>query len=412
MTSMEKEKYLEVMRQGTRWFFRNQNNDNNLWGGIANSADRGRFLYQYTPATDATRAAGVWAQALGIMALDSMNISSDKDYDEEFLLRKNAAIEAGRYLFTLRRTDSGNKNNYGGFSEGHPGDNHSFPRDGITGGLGLCALYKMTGEKQYLDAAELFADWYYKNATDENGWPYHSFDFIEGKGYNSKSELLREAQGHTKYTKGDWQVGGSMFFYYLYNFTKNKKYLDDYMLPNIEKLMELYKQNPVDKILPGFHGAVPISFGNDDFALVALMCAYCATRKKAYLEMARERVLGLLAIMDKETGNFPSFGGTFVMGITIKVLNDLEKALGNQPDSRLEEALVLIAQNGVKLQAFDYNNSRIHGGFWGQTNYGVSRDRIHQRSTGYAIIFYSMITSESIIPYYHCLGWGFDPDKS
>ena len=51
------------------------------------------------------------------------------------------------------------------------------------------------------------------------------------------------------------------------------------MLPNIEKLMDLYRANPPDKVLPGFHGAVPVSFGNDDFALCALMCAYCACRK-------------------------------------------------------------------------------------------------------------------------------------
>ncbi|MHC4871790.1 MAG: hypothetical protein ACYTFY_08085 [Planctomycetota bacterium] len=407
-TDMEIERYREVAREAVRWFFRNQNTNESPWGGIENSADLGRYIYEYYPATGKCRGAGIWAQALGIMAMDAANIDGNKDYDCEFQRRVKSAVDAGRYLLTLQRQDSHNERNYGGFDEGWPGHDHSFPRDGITGGLGLCALYKMTGDKKYLDSAELFADWYFNNACDEDGWPCHSFDFVEGKAYNSRSELLREAQGHVKYCKGDWQVGGSMFFYYLSKQTGNDKYVNEYMLPNIEGLMQLYRENPVDKVLPGFHGAVPVSFGNDDFALLALLCAYCATKKEEYLEMARERIYGLFNIMDKETGLFPSYGGTFVMGITFKVLKDLEEFLGNTPDPRLEEALKLICKHGAELQAFDYNNLRINGGFWGQCNYGVSKDRIHQRSTGYAAIFYAMMVSEELIPHYHCLGWGYE----
>lgn len=409
-TQLEKEQAREVMKEATRWFFRNQNSNERPWGGVANSADRGRYIYEYYPATGKCRGAGVWAQALGIMAMDSANTDGNEDYDAEFKTRKESAIAAGRYLLTLQQKDSGNSKIYGGFSEAYPGDNHSFPRDAITGGLGLCTLYRMTGDKQYLEAAERFADWYYDNATDEDGWPTHSFDFLEGKAYNSRSELLREAQGHVKYNKGDWQVGGSIFFYYLSKQTGNPKYVQQYMLPNIDKLMKLYADNPVDKILPGFHGVVPVSFGNDDFALVALLCAYCATKKEEYLEVARERILGLFNIMDEKTGLFPSLGGTFVMGITMKVLKDLEEFLGNTPDPRLEDALNLIVKNGAKLQGQDHRDLRINGGFWGQSEFGVSRDRIHQRSTGYAAVFYAMMVSDTTIPHYNCLGWGYEDE--
>ena len=52
-----------------------------------------------------------------------------------------------------------------------------FPRDGATAGLGgYLALYRVTGDKDYLERAELFADWFLRNAINPTTqWPYWSF---------------------------------------------------------------------------------------------------------------------------------------------------------------------------------------------------------------------------------------------
>lgn len=407
-TRRERELFFESAKQATRWYIRNQNTDEHPWGGIANSADKGRFVYEYYPARKAGRGAGIWAQALGIMALDAVSIRTERE-DPEEEDRRRAAIAAGEYMLLLQHTDRSRPNNLGGFSEAVPGLNHSYPRDAITGGLGLCALHRITGEERYLESARLFSDWYRNRALDKEGWPHIDYDFKLERGFLNKCEVYRDMQGHNRRVKGDWQAGGSLFFAQLADQTGDRALVDEVMVPLMDRLLALYEKHPVTDVVEGFHGFHPVSFGNDDFALVSLLCAYCATGKEQYYVTARDRILGLLPIMD-ETGGFPSHAGTFVMGITIKVLMDLQAALGLDVEPRLAEALKKAAHYGLGLQACDYNDIRVHGGFWGQSSYGVSRDRIHHRSTGYAAILYAMLVGEdNPIPYYHCLNWGYSP---
>ena len=410
ITACQQEKYLEATRAACRWYYKNQNTDDRPWGGIKNSADHGRFIYEYFPEDRMGRGGVVWSQALGIMALDAVNARSLRDPEKG--IRRQSAILAGEYLQKLQYTNPAEKENFGGFAETVPGDRFSYPRDAATGGMGLCALYRMTGDRKYLDAAVRFADWYRNHGSDSDGWPYITYDFLEKEGTNllppepgTKETEMKEA------IKGDWQAGGALFYYYLASVTGNRKYIEDYMLPMMPRLINFYEKNPPNRILEGFHCEVEVSYGNDDFALVTLLSAYMATGNKRYFEAARDRIKGLLLIMDQQTGKFPSFGGTFVCGITMHVLNELEKHLGRKPDPKLVSAVEKVAENGLQVQAFDYNDMRIHGGFWGQTNYDAARYCIHHRTTGYATIFYSMLGSKTVIPYYNCLGWDI-PKKS
>ena len=90
----------------------------------------------------------------------------------------------------------------------------------------------------------------------------------------------------------------------------------------------------------------------------------------------------------------------------MNVLNELDRSEGREPAAELVAAVELVAKNGVELQASDYNNQRVDGGFWGNISFGAGRYCIHHRSTGYAAIFYTMLSAEDAeIPYYNCLHW-------
>ncbi len=404
LTDYEIQKFREGARDGARWYFRNQNCDQNPWGGMRDSADKGRFVYEYFPAEKSGRGAGVWAQALGIMALDAVN-RQDGEGSYEYHRRKDSATLAGRYLMSLQYGDTLIEENRGGFAEHVPGETESYPRDAATGGLGLIGLYQITKEEKYVEAAKLFADWYVNHGSDENNWPYISFSFKKKRGTNKRIRVIGEEGMEDEYVKGDWQAGGGLVYYYLSSITGERKYIDDYLLPMIEKLVSIYEENPYAGPVPGFHGSVPISFGNDDFALITLLGAYIATGCSKYYEVAKGRILDYFDYWDRETGRFPSYGGTFTSGITMKALMDLDLSEGRTPDPRLQEGVEQVARGGLDLQASDYNEPRVNGGYWGQSEYGVGRDRIHHRSTGYATIFYAMISSKNPVPWYHCLHW-------
>ena len=48
------------------------------------------------------------------------------------------------------------------------------------------------------------------------------------------------------------------------------------------------------------------------------------------------------------------------------------------------DALLKASFFGLSLQCMEHRDRRAYGGLWGQSNYGVGRDRIHNRSTTYA----------------------------
>ncbi len=404
-SAYEKEMMFESAKASCRWYFRNQNTNENPWGGMRESADNGRFIYEWFPALKVGRGGVVWSQALATMALDAVNLRAGKDAD--WKTRRKAALLGGKYLMLLQHDNPELKENYGGFSEQVPGEMCSYPRDAATGAMGLCALYRISGDKNYLYAAERFAHWFFHYGSDSQHWPYITFDFASRKGHNFRiPEFGDEASEHVEYVPGDWQAGGALVYFMLASLTGNrKKYIDEYMLPVIERLVKIYEENPFDAAKDGFHGEVPISYGNDDFAIVTLLAAYVATKRKKYYNVAKDRVMDFFKFRDEESGLYPSFAGTFVSGITMAVLRDLDRSIGVKPDSRLECEIRKTALNGLKLQNFDYSDLRANGAFWCQTQYGVGRDHIHHRSTGYSAIFYSMLSGSAKIPYYHCLNW-------
>lgn len=405
ITPKFREQLAESTRLAAQWYMNNQNTEEHPWGGMHDSADLGRFMYEYFKATGWCRAMGVWGQALGIMGLMTLARRTGSRAMRE------SAIAAGEYMLSLQINNPSDEANHGGFREHTPMTQWSFPRDAATGGMGLTCLFKETGDELYLDRAKMFADWYHDHGSDENGWPWNFFSFAHGRGGMTQEGVEiagEETDAGKKRVRGDWQAGGGLVYWQLWKLTGEQKWLD-YFKQLVDPLVELYERNadrPID--LGGFHGDTEITYGNDDFAIVAMVCGYRTFGEKRILEALQTHMKRLWSIADAD-GSYPSFAGTFVCNINNVEYLQLcqEENLAEDLDA-LEARILRTAAFGLTLQERDSTDLRAYGGMHGQTSYGVSRDRIHHRSTGYSLVLHLRLLGADPAPYYSSWGWDRD----
>ncbi len=64
-----REVFLESARLAGEWYVNTQNTEAGPWGGVHDSADVGRYIYEYFVTRQWCRGNGVWGQALAIMGL-------------------------------------------------------------------------------------------------------------------------------------------------------------------------------------------------------------------------------------------------------------------------------------------------------------------------------------------------------
>ena len=397
-TAKQKKQFLHHAELAGYWYLNTQNTDENPWGGIRDSADKGRFVYEYFLHNNKARGMVVWGQAIAIMNMYDLvlrGLSSGK----------YAAIKlAADYLKSLQVTDFRLPKSIGGFRENSPQGTESYPRDAATGAFGLCRLFKETQDEEWLDRAKLFADWWINSGTDDNGWPYLSFDHQRQQGHNRPIDETGKETG-PEYVKGDWQAGSGIFFYQLYKLTKDERYIEQGLDPLIKGLAKIYEDNRGKPIVDGFHGSVPISYGNDDFALVALICAYRLKREKKLLDLIIDRVAQQNKLM-AEDGSYPSYGGSFVCGINnLEFLKLAEVEKLKLDTSEIERCLRKSAEFNLSLQVKEGADLRFLGGVYGQSNYSVSRTIIHSRCTGYSINFFLRLESGLEFPTLSSFGW-------
>ncbi len=391
LTPKTRERLLESIRLACEWYVNCQNTKEHPWGGVHESADYGRYIYEYFPKRQWCRGMGVWGQALAIMGL----LTASKIIRHEHFNCRQSALTASGYLRTLQVMDQSNPIAYGALCEESPQSRYSYPRDAATGAMGFIALYRETGEEEWLHRATLFARWYHDYGSDKNGWPYCNYDFVKGS---------LDAERDLPLVKGDWQAGGGLVYYYLYRVTGEKLWLD-YFRQLIDPLLEMYERNFNVPVVPaGFHGEVEITYGNDDFAIIALLAAYRQWHEPRMLAALQTHIRRMWTIVDEDS-SYPSLGGTFVCTINnheyLKLCLE-EKLTEDIP--ALKQRIVQSTLQGLTQQETASTDLRAYGGFYGQSSYGVSRDRIHHRSTGYALILNTRLVGE-FTPYYSSWCW-------
>ncbi|HOX05097.1 MAG TPA: hypothetical protein PK280_01745 [Planctomycetota bacterium] len=386
LSEKEKARYLEAARLGGRWLVNNQNAPGQTWGGVRHSADEGRFIYEYFPATGDCRGMGVWGQALAVCGLYALAKVPNPD-GADF----RAAAELGTgYLLSLQFLDSRRPKGYGGFREQTPQQAWSYPRDGATGCFALAQLYRETGKAEFLERANLFCEWYRRHGSNAAGWPHDYFDFETGEGSCK--------------IPGDWQTGGSLAYYYTAQAAKDRHWLEEGFRPAMEQLLTIGDPTDAGYHPHLWHGECRITTGNGDFSNVALVAAYLAFEDERYLKLLRRRLDLLLGMQDAD-GSLPNYGSTFVFALDALDFLELVKAR-RLPDKteRLVDGLLRAARFGLTLQETGLRDRRAYGGIYGQSSFGVSPDRVHQRDTNYGMHLYLRLAGHEA-PVVSAFGW-------
>ena len=373
LTPKEIASYYDSAFLAGEWYLNTQNTAENPWGGIHDSADLGRFIYEYFPARRWARGNVVWGQAVGIMGLLGLHQRTGR---RQYL---DAALRAAEYMKSLQILDPRDPD-LGAMREKTPQEKEILRRDTATGGMGLAALYRHTGDKEYLYRARLLADWYLKT---HQPW----------------ANVPREK-------RQVFQVGAGLMYYYVYKLTAEKRYLDG-LVAICEPLADDYHVRPWGPQSRQGPETLDEQLGaNDDFASIALLAAYRATGDRKYFD-AVERHADWLVSVQAEDGSFPGFSAAvYVAGMTMLELCrviELEKlATDTVPFYR---AVHRGARFGLSLQERQPYDRMTYGGFWGQTNFGLNKDRIHHRVTGYSLIFNLRYEGRLDAPYYSTFGW-------
>ncbi|MFC1563075.1 hypothetical protein ACFL4Z_03390 [candidate division KSB1 bacterium] len=377
--------YFDSAVLAAKWYMNNQNTQEHPWGGIHDSADLGRFIYEYYPTRRWARGNGVWGQGVGIMALLALHSRTGRN---EYL---QSAKMAGEYLKSLQILDSQIPANFGAIREHNPQDNWSFPRDAATGGMAFAALYQYTGNEEYLFRAKILCNWFIEYCMGEEKWPHRQYWFDRKK-------------QPPKTTKEYFQVGAGLMFYYVYKLTGEKRYVNNGLIPICELLTRDYHINPWLKPAP-MEMESPWST-NDDFAAITILAAYRVTGDKKYFDAVKRHADWLVSVQDKD-GSYSGFSSAvYVTSLTmLELCRVIEDERMNIDTAPYYKAVHKAARFGLTLQERESRDIMAYGGFYGQTYFGLNKDRIHHRVTGYSLIFNLRYEGRINVPYYSTYGW-------
>jgi len=369
LSASEKAEFLEAARLAGYWLVNTQHTLRRPWGNIHpdDSADLGRFLEKTCPSRDYRRPAGVWLTGLYLCSLIDLKKAPILDQH----LYENAVGVGARFLKSLQCFDVRWPKAVGGFHEVCPGHEYSAPRDAATGAYAMLALYLETGEKDYLDRAIRFAEWYSTHGSDREGFPWDDFDLAGGKGTSRK--------------RGDWQAGGALLYYQLWKTTGDARWKKA-LKRVLDVLVKICAGGPKGDTAYTFHGNCTISVGNDDFANTVLLAGHEVFGEQRYLDLLAARIRTELERQDAR-GAFPGYGGTFVTALELLEALDYAAAQGVEvlPEAELVEPLLRAARFSLTLQERESPDRWMLGGVYGQSNYAHARDVVHGRDAGYGL---------------------------
>ncbi len=358
------------------------------------TAEHGRIIYNYHLPSGLICRGLSWSHGRAIMCLlGAWELTGEQKY-------LDAAVRCGEYLrFGLQWMDPRDKRTYGCFREEVPISRYCYPRDAIEGAFGLLLLHVATGQSDYLERSEIFAEWYLDQAVDRAAnWP-------RGAVYFDKLD--------DRYPMKFFQAGGAPFFWHLFQITGVKRYRDDGLRMLADGLLERFIDHDSGAMLsPTLDRHHAIVAGdrtlaiNDDGASIALTCAHVAFagRRKSsrYLDAA---VRYGDWVMEQCPRPLPLFAATGMHAITLSELSELT---GEQKYARFANRLMA---KQVRLQVISPRKLDRHGAFRGEDEPVRSyvpgarqRDFVTTRCTAYSTLALLRLGGGLIGPAYSALG--------
>ncbi len=242
-------------------------------------ANHGRFCYNVHIATG-TKVLGLsWTQGRAIMCLLSAYERSGR---EEYL---EAARQGVNYIKILQNLDRRNPLSYGGMHEETPHSPYAYPRDAIEAVDGLLQWHAVTGDRDALERALLFFDWFKRNAVTD----YADFGFwIKGSVHFDVKAVIGE-----RFTRPiSCMMGCGTILAHAYAAT-GKPWFRTTALQLADSIVRRYHASGAGPLREAarigrmsHHTSADGAIFNDDGGGVSLLNAYKLSRNPKYLEAA------------------------------------------------------------------------------------------------------------------------------
>jgi len=295
-----------------------------------------------------------------------------------------AAEYAGHYIMSLQILDRHNPRYYGTIRELTPQSMEFDPRDATSAAWALVWLYKFTGEEEYLRRAVLFGDFHLRYCMHE-GWPQYSY-YMENRFPNF-------------YARGAFQSGTGLFFHDLFMASEDARYIefglrpiaDNYLKYFVKDNGEIIQEREIftwnlEEESEQENVTRSMHMFNDDFGAAMLQTASDLFKDEKYREGAH-RYAQWLAKHQDEDGAFCGGAHPSAVPSALMYFHDL----GRYYDDRellnaREKALTKL----LSMQYRDTGDVRFDGGFKGK--YEGPKDFpgggdmcVNNRTTAYAL---------------------------
>lgn len=341
-------------------------------------ANKGRSIYCYQQDAGGVTLTNSWPTGGMCMGLLAMY---QRTGDSLYLDR---AELAGRYIMSLQVMDAREDRYYGAIRECTPQSLEFCPRDATTAAWALVWLYKTTKRAEYLDRAQLYANWQINHGM-YRGWPLWAV-FMDG-------------QVKDYYARGSFQSGTGLFYYDLFRVTGDAKYVERGLEPIATTYRndffhedgEIIQQRDVftNKITDRSPDTIEncIHKYNDDFGGAMLQAAADLLGDESYRETAY-RFAKWLANHQADDGGFVNAGAEIHSAVPIALMyfHDLGRFYH---DPQLILARDRTLEKLLTMQFASTGDNRLDGGFCGVADEAGDRANgpcVHMRTTMYALI--------------------------
>ena len=295
-----------------------------------------------------------------------------------------AAEMAGRYIMSLQVLDKHTPRYYGVIRELTPQSMEYAPRDATTAAWALVWLYNFTGESEYLRRAVLFGDFHLKYCMCE-GWPLYS--------------CYMEKEFANFFARGSFQSGTGLFYYDLFMASEDARYIQYGMRPIADNYLKYFVKDDGEIIQEREiftweckeeskqeNVTVNMHMFNDDFGAAMLQTASDLFKDEKYREGAYSYAKWLAHHQDEDggfcDGNHPSGVPTALM-----YFHDLGEYYN---DEDLLDACEKALDKLIDMQYHDTGDIKLDGGFNGRYEGpadipGGGDMCVNNRTTAYAL---------------------------
>ena len=337
---------------------------------LDNNASAGSFPYEIerygyeSPANE-------WNIAFAVMGLMA---ASEFFEDEKYY---KSAMRMANFLKTLQIFDPFNSEHYGAIREIVPQTPWCYTRDALSAAWAFLCIYEKNGDKEFLQRAKLWAEWFFRKGLDEDGWPLWGI-FFEAPFEGRNIQMCNGIQGC-------FQGGSLNFLYHLYQATNDQRWVGPEYINIADMLIKYIQQDnglfasverstkkiPANDPQDGHHRI------NDDLNSLGLLTAFKITGNRNYLQGV-EKYLNVVVDAQQEDGSFDNSMAS--IPVVLNIVYEVGDMINTQYISN--EGIDKAFRRLLAAQCNDNINPRMQGGIIEQKN----GNAVCARSSAYALI--------------------------